>query len=94
MTRLRPGDEVYTDVTTGSGFAGVSCIPADVVERKPANLSFEQAAAVPLAAPAALQGLRDHARVPEAGQKGPDHRRLQRRPARSPCSSPSGSAPR
>ena len=67
VTRLRPGDEVYADVTTG-GFAEYICIPADVVERKPANLSFEQAAAVPLAALTALQGLRDHARV-RAGQK-------------------------
>jgi NADPH:quinone reductase-like Zn-dependent oxidoreductase len=67
VTRLRPGDEVYADVTTG-GFAEYSCIPEDLVERKPANLSFEQAAAVPLAALTALPGLRDHARV-QAGQK-------------------------
>ena len=67
VTRLRPGDEVYADVTTG-GFAEYISIPADVVEPKPANLTFEQAAAVPLAALTALQGLRDHARL-QAGQK-------------------------
>jgi NADPH:quinone reductase-like Zn-dependent oxidoreductase len=39
-----------------------------VVERKPANLTFGQAAAVPLAALTALQGLRDHGRV-QAGQR-------------------------
>jgi NADPH:quinone reductase-like Zn-dependent oxidoreductase len=67
VTRLRPGDEVFADVTTG-GFAEYICIPENLVERKPANLSFEQAAAVPLAALTALQGLRDHARV-QAGQQ-------------------------
>jgi NADPH:quinone reductase-like Zn-dependent oxidoreductase len=67
VTRLRPGDEVFADVTTG-GFAERIAIPSDVVEGKPANLSFEQAAAVPLAALTALQGLRDHGRV-QAGQR-------------------------
>jgi NADPH:quinone reductase-like Zn-dependent oxidoreductase len=67
VTRLRPGDEVYADIETG-GFAEFVCLPEDKAEGKPANLSFEQAAAVPLAALTALQGLRDHARV-TAGQK-------------------------
>ena len=67
VTRLRPGDEVFADVTTG-GFAEYVSIPEDVVEGKPANLTFEQAAAVPLAALTALQGLRDHGRV-QAGQR-------------------------
>ena len=40
----------------------------DAVERKPANLSFDEAAAVPLAALTALQGLRDHGRV-QPGQR-------------------------
>jgi NADPH:quinone reductase-like Zn-dependent oxidoreductase len=67
VARLRPGDEVFADVTTG-GFAEYVSIPEDVVEGKPANLTFEQAAAVPLAALTALQGLRDHGRV-QAGQR-------------------------
>jgi NADPH:quinone reductase-like Zn-dependent oxidoreductase len=67
VTRLRPGDEVYADIETG-GFAEYVCVAEDVAERKPANLSFEQAAAVPLAAVTALQGLRDHGRV-TAGQR-------------------------
>jgi NADPH:quinone reductase-like Zn-dependent oxidoreductase len=67
VTRLRPGDEVFADIETG-GFAELVAIPEDLAERKPANLSFEQAAAVPLAALTALQGLRDHARV-QPGQK-------------------------
>ena len=45
------------------GFAEYVRVPEDVLGPKPANLSFEQAAAVPLAALTALQGLRDHGRV-------------------------------
>jgi NADPH:quinone reductase-like Zn-dependent oxidoreductase len=67
VTRLRPGDEVYADIETG-GFAEHVCVPEAVAAGKPANLSFEQAAAVPLAALTALQGLRDHGRV-AAGQR-------------------------
>src|SRR6266567_3102396 len=40
----------------------------DFLELKPANLSFDQAAAVPVAALTALQGLRDHGRI-EPGHK-------------------------
>jgi NADPH:quinone reductase-like Zn-dependent oxidoreductase len=67
VTRFRPGDEVYADVLAG-GFAEYARVPEALVELKPANLSFEQAAAVPLAALTALQGLRDHGRV-QPGQK-------------------------
>ena len=59
VTRFRPGDEVYAHVHKGA-FAENTCIPEHVLGPKPANLSFEQAAAVPLAALTALQGLRDH----------------------------------
>ena len=41
---------------------------------KPANVTFEQAAAAPMAAVTALQGLRDRGRV-QPGQRGPDQRR-------------------
>jgi NADPH:quinone reductase-like Zn-dependent oxidoreductase len=67
VTRFRPGDEVYADVVTG-GFAEYTSVPEDVVAPKPANLTFEQAAAVPLAALTALQGLRDRGRT-QPGQK-------------------------
>jgi NADPH:quinone reductase-like Zn-dependent oxidoreductase len=62
VTRFRPGDEVFAFVRKG-GFAEYTCVPEDVLGPKPANLSFEQAAAVPLAALTALQGLRDHGRA-------------------------------
>jgi NADPH:quinone reductase-like Zn-dependent oxidoreductase len=67
VTRFRPGDEVFTDVVTG-GFAEYTRVSEDLVAPKPANLTFEQAAAVPLAALTALQGLRDHGRI-QPGQK-------------------------
>jgi NADPH:quinone reductase-like Zn-dependent oxidoreductase len=67
VTRFRHGDEVYADVVTG-GFAEYTCVPEDVVAAKPTNLTFEQAAAVPLAALTALQGLRDRGRT-QPGQK-------------------------
>jgi NADPH:quinone reductase-like Zn-dependent oxidoreductase len=58
VTRFRPGDAVYADVVSG-GFAEYARAPQDLVARKPVNLTFEEAAAVPLAALTALQGLRD-----------------------------------
>ncbi|HEY3259829.1 MAG TPA: NAD(P)-dependent alcohol dehydrogenase [Pseudonocardiaceae bacterium] len=64
VTRFRPGDEVYGDVREADGaFAEYVCIPDGLLERKPATLTFEQAAAVPLAATTALLGLRDTAQV-------------------------------
>jgi NADPH:quinone reductase-like Zn-dependent oxidoreductase len=62
VTRFRPGDEVFADALTGC-FAEYACVPEDALALKPANLTFEQAAAVPLAGVTALQGLRDHGRV-------------------------------
>jgi NADPH:quinone reductase-like Zn-dependent oxidoreductase len=67
VTRFRPDDEVYADVVMG-GFAELAAVPEALLAPKPANLTFEQAAAVPLAALTALQGLRDHGRV-QPGQK-------------------------
>jgi NADPH:quinone reductase-like Zn-dependent oxidoreductase len=61
VTRFRSGDEVYGEA--GAAFAEYVCVPDERVEPKPANLTFEQAAAVPLAANTALIGLRDVARV-------------------------------
>ncbi len=58
VTRFRPGDEVFANVEMG-GFAEYTCVSEGLLLLKPANLTFEQAAAVPLAALTALQGLRD-----------------------------------
>lgn len=67
VTRFRAGDEVYGEVD--AAFAEYVRVPVTgAVERKPANLTFEQAAAVPLAANTALIGLRDDARL-RAGQR-------------------------
>jgi NADPH:quinone reductase-like Zn-dependent oxidoreductase len=62
VTAFRPGDEVFAEVETG-GFAEYTCVAEKLVVSKPANLTFEQAAAVPLAGLTALQGLRDAGKV-------------------------------
>jgi len=66
VTKLQPGDEVFGS-PFGRGFGAFAELCAlaseDLLERKPANLTFEQAATVPLAALTAVQGLRDHGRV-------------------------------
>jgi NADPH:quinone reductase-like Zn-dependent oxidoreductase len=69
VTQFRPGDEVF-GVTGfgGNGFAEYVCAMENKIALKPANLSFEQAAAVPIAASTALQGLRDQGRI-QPGQK-------------------------
>ncbi|NUK50227.1 NAD(P)-dependent alcohol dehydrogenase [Streptomyces lunaelactis] len=61
VNRFRPGDEVFGE--SDGAFAEYVCAPDDVVEPKPANLTFEQAAALPLAGNTALMGLRDLGRV-------------------------------
>jgi NADPH:quinone reductase-like Zn-dependent oxidoreductase len=63
-----PGDEVFCEDESGGGFAELATVSADLLEQKPANLSFEHAAAVPLAAMTALQALRDHGRL-NAGER-------------------------
>jgi NADPH:quinone reductase-like Zn-dependent oxidoreductase len=66
VTQFRPGDEVF-GLSRGA-FAEYVCAVEDRCALKPANLSFEAAAAVPLAALTALQGLRDHGQI-NRGQK-------------------------
>lgn len=68
VTRFRPGDEVFGEVSPGACFAEYACVPENGLELKPSNLDFEQAAAVPMAALTALQALRDKGHI-EAGQK-------------------------
>jgi NADPH:quinone reductase-like Zn-dependent oxidoreductase len=67
VTRFRPGDEVYGVSNFGS-FAEYARSREGDLARKPANLSFEQAAAVPVSGMTALQGLRDVGRV-QPGQQ-------------------------
>ena len=66
VTQFDPGDEVYGFVGAGA-FAEYVSVPADFLGLKPANLTFEQAAAIPLAGMTALQGLRDAGNI-RAGQ--------------------------
>jgi NADPH:quinone reductase-like Zn-dependent oxidoreductase len=61
VTRFQPGNEVFG--WCDGAFAEYACAPQDQLAAKPANLSFEQAAAVPTSAFAALQGLRDSGQV-------------------------------
>ena len=66
VTRFRPGDEVF-GARTGA-FAEYITVRETMVGTKPPNISFEQAAALPVAALTALQALRDHGKV-QPGQK-------------------------
>ena len=66
VTRFRVGDAVFGE---GVGaFAEYTCVPERWLAKKPASLTFEQAAAVPMAGGTALQGLRDGGKI-QAGQK-------------------------
>jgi NADPH:quinone reductase-like Zn-dependent oxidoreductase len=66
VTSFRPGDEVFGEAKRGA-FAEYLVVPATLIAPKPANLSFEEAAAAPWAV-TALQGLRDAGRL-QPGQK-------------------------
>ena len=71
IKQFQPGDEVfgYLPSATGRGtFAEYVCAKENLLALKPANLTFEQAAAVPEAAMTALQGLRDKGNI-QPGQK-------------------------
>jgi NADPH:quinone reductase-like Zn-dependent oxidoreductase len=59
---LKAGDEVF-GVCDGGSFAEFATAHADKLAAKPANLSFEEAAAVPISGLTALQAVRDHAHV-------------------------------
>ncbi|MEV4629334.1 NAD(P)-dependent alcohol dehydrogenase [Micromonospora sp. NPDC049523] len=66
VRRFRPGDEVYGEAD--GAFAEYVAAPENVVALKPTDLTFEQAAAVPLAGNTALMGVRDVGRV-QPGQR-------------------------
>jgi len=61
VTQFRPGDEVFG--SCDGAFAEYACARADRLAPKPAHLTFEQAAAVPVSGCTALQGLRDKGQV-------------------------------
>jgi len=66
VKQFRPGDEVFGMVK--GGFAEYACAAESALALKPVNSSFDEAAAVPMAAVTALQGLRDEGQI-QAGQK-------------------------
>ncbi|MFL5543857.1 MAG: NAD(P)-dependent alcohol dehydrogenase [Gemmatimonadaceae bacterium] len=74
VTRFKPGDEVFgtgrdKSVRSKRGsFAEYVSVPEQMLALKPRNVTFEQAAGVPVAGLTALQGLRNHGRV-QPGQK-------------------------
>jgi NADPH:quinone reductase-like Zn-dependent oxidoreductase len=64
VTRFQPGDEVFGASQARGAFAEYVCISEDgAVVCKPATVTFEQAAAVPIAGLTALQAVRDHGRI-------------------------------
>jgi NADPH:quinone reductase-like Zn-dependent oxidoreductase len=74
VTRFRPGDEVFGQSLAvnlwrnGGAFAEYAAVSEARFERKPAGLTFEQAAAVPTSGSIAVQGVRDEGRV-QPGQR-------------------------
>ena len=70
VTAFRPGDDVYGDLCMcGFGaFAEYACAPEAGLARKPRNMTFEQAAAIPQAGMLAVQGLIDAGRI-RSGQR-------------------------
>jgi len=66
VKQFKPGDEVF-GMVQGS-FAEYTCAPESSLALKPINTSFDEAAAIPMAAITALQGLRDEGHI-QAGQK-------------------------
>src|SRR5918993_5954148 len=69
VTRLQPGDEVFGESVrghqwhNGGAYAEYVSIPEEQLALKPANITFEQAAAVPTSGLIALQGLREYGQV-------------------------------
>jgi NADPH:quinone reductase-like Zn-dependent oxidoreductase len=65
VTQFRPGDAVFGDISACGfgGFAEYVAVPEGALAPKPANVTFEQAAAAPMSAVVALQGLRDKGQI-------------------------------
>jgi NADPH:quinone reductase-like Zn-dependent oxidoreductase len=67
IKQFQPGDEVF-GISDFGGFAEYSCVNSEYLGHKPANISFEEAAAVPETASTALLGLRVNGQI-QPGQK-------------------------
>jgi NADPH:quinone reductase-like Zn-dependent oxidoreductase len=67
VTTFKPGDEVFGEIGAGS-FAEYACTHEKHLALKPANISFEAAAAAPVVGFTALQGMRDAGKI-QAGQQ-------------------------
>jgi NADPH:quinone reductase-like Zn-dependent oxidoreductase len=65
VKQFQPGDEVFGDIFAygGGAFAEYVSVPEKALVLKPASMTFEEAAAVPVAAVTALQGLRDQGQI-------------------------------
>lgn len=65
VTRFQPGDAVYAMLSpfTGGAYAEFAAVPEGQAARKPVNLDYQAAAAVPVAGLTALQVLRDYGRL-------------------------------
>lgn len=70
VTQFKPGDDVFGDLSScgWGGFAEYVSVPEQVLALKPANMSYEEAATIPMAGVTALQGLRDKGKV-QSGYK-------------------------
>jgi NADPH:quinone reductase-like Zn-dependent oxidoreductase len=70
VTQFQSGDEVFGDLSESGfgGFAEYACAPTAALALKPSNLSFEEAATIPVSGLAALQALRDVGQL-QSGQK-------------------------
>ncbi|MGB3702119.1 MAG: NAD(P)-dependent alcohol dehydrogenase [Anaerolineales bacterium] len=64
---FQAGDEVF-GISNFDAFAEYVCVPENALALKPASMTFEEAAAIPVAAITALQGLRDKGQI-QSGQK-------------------------
>lgn len=70
VSQFKPGDEVFGDLSSSGfgGFAEYACAPEEAIAHKPDNVTLEEAAAIPAAALAALQALRDCGNI-QTGQR-------------------------
>jgi NADPH:quinone reductase-like Zn-dependent oxidoreductase len=70
VKQFQPGDDVFGDLSGcgWGGFAEYVTVPENALALKPSNISYEEAAAVPMAGVTALQGLRDKGKI-QSGQR-------------------------